>query len=818
MKRALRAAGLGLFVLTFGVMAFGCTKDGDPAPEQTVRTYANPVSLPDEWGDYGLGDPFVFKFNGYYYLYVSTRDTDAGIKVWRSADLVDWTYEGLCTEDPLTTGAYAPEVRYWNGKFYMYTSPAGQGHYALVADSPTGPFKIATDNFGRTIDGTTFVDDDGRWYFYYAGPQGIQAAPMTDPLTVSPEEDPTGAYMDGWTEGPTVFKRNGRYYMTYTGNHVFSAGYRVNAAVSDDPLQGFQGFAGNPVLLRTDGPTVGLGHNSLVRGPDLDSDYIVYHNLEGHGVVGPLRHMDIDRIVWNGDRFAVWGPTSEAQPAPDLPAFEDRFERSELGKTWSLKGEGRWTVKAGEGLRVAMDGIGDRALLFANKDAATDFTAEYHVKLASKGRAGAVFAYADDKNYGSALIDADERTLRVQVLRKGKVAEEASAKLPENVDPAQLHALRLEKSGLELRLYADEMKLVSLQLKTPLKDGSIGYAAEGGDASFGYAAFSDKVDGSGSRAAYAPMPGRTDAVQAEAAGAEAKRTGDGEGGFNLAGIARGQKLSYRVNVAKDGAYGIRLRVKPGADGAKLRLTTESGGAAIELTVPASGGGAEAGEWTIAGADDVRLKAGRQTWKLEVAQGTADLAWLEAWAYVPVEAAEDGFDDRNDFGWTRYEGQWSVREGQLRASSVQPAKSLWGDYGYPDYTFEADMTVPEAGGQTGMLVRATDPANGLELNQNRTDFVRGYYIYMDAAGIHLVKQDYGSEALADAAYTMPKAGEWLHLKVAAQGNRIAVYVGDANEPVLSYEDRSGRPLLHGKVGFKSIDTASRFDRARIGPLG
>ncbi|SFB53695.1 Beta-xylosidase [Cohnella sp. OV330] len=817
MKRAIRTAGRWLLALTLAASGTGCAKGRDPAPEVPARTYANPISLPDEWGEYGLGDPFVFKYDGYYYLYVSTRDTDAGIKVWRSANLVDWHYEGLCTEDPLTTAAYAPEVRYWNGKFYMYTSPAGQGHYALVADSPTGPFKIATGNFGRTIDGTTFVDDDGRWYFYYAGTGGIQAAPMTDPLTVAPEEDQTGAYMGGWTEGPTVFKRGGKYYMTYTGNHVFSAGYRVNAAVSDDPLQGFEGFAGNPVLLRTDGATVGLGHNSLVRGPDLDSVYMIYHNLEGHGVVGPLRHMDIDRVVWNGDRFAVWGPTSEAQPAPEPPAFEDRFERGELGKAWTRKGDGRWTLKAGEGLRVDTDGGDASALLIAKKAAASDFTAEYHVKLGVAGRAGAVFAYEDGKNYGTALIDAGARTLRVQVLRKGKVAEQSEAKLPENVDPMQLHELRLEKSGLVLRLYADEMKLVSLELKTPLEAGRIGYASEGAEASFGYVAFSDKTDGNGSRTAYAPMPGRVDAVHAEEAGGKAKLADDGAGGFNLAGLARGQKLSYRVNVAKEGTYGIRLRAKTGAGGAKLRLTTESGGTAIELQPASPGGAAEAGAWTIAGADGVELKAGAQTWKLEIAEGKADLAWLEAWADVPVEPAQDGFDDRNDFGWSRYEGEWSVRQGQLRASSVQPAKSLWGNYGYADYAFEADITVPDAGGQNGMLVRATDPANGMELNQNRTDFLRGYYVYLDAAGIHLVKQDYGSTPLADAAYKLPKAGEWLHLKVEAIGNRISLYAGGAGEPVIRYEDRSDTPLLHGKAGFKSIDSASRFDQASLAPL-
>jgi xylan 1,4-beta-xylosidase len=303
-------------------------------------SWTNPIRLKDEWEQYGLGDPYVFKYNGTYYLYVSTRDTDAGIKVWSSPDLVAWTYRGLCAEDPLTTGAYAPEVKYWNGVFYMYTSPAGNGHYVLTSDSPTGPFRPATGNVGHSIDGTVFIDDDGQWYFYHAGPNGIEAARMSDPLTIE-ESLPTGAYMKGWTEGPTVWKRDGNYYMSYTGNHVFSPGYRVNIASSTSPVSGFVDVSGDPVLIRTEGKTVGLGHNSVVTGPDLDSQYMIYHNLEGPGIVGPLRHMNMDRIVWNGMTPSVLGPTDTPQPAPELPSFADHFDRAKLGSE-------DWQKPAGE--------------------------------------------------------------------------------------------------------------------------------------------------------------------------------------------------------------------------------------------------------------------------------------------------------------------------------------------------------------------------------------------------------------------------------------------------------------------------------------
>ncbi|GIP13693.1 hypothetical protein J1TS5_58630 [Paenibacillus macerans] len=815
-----KAYWAGFLMICLGLGAAGCDSKGPDAVIQpaAIHTYTNPITLPDEWEEYGLGDPFVFSYNGYYYLYVSTRDTDAGVKVWGSADLLKWKYEGLCTEDPITTAAYAPEVRYWNGKFYMYTSPAGKGHYVLESNLPTGPFRVATGNFGRTIDGATFVDDDGKWYFYYAGTSGIQAAPMTDPLTVAPEETQTGAYMGGWTEGPTVFKRGGKYYMTYTGNHVFSNGYRVDAAVSDSPLTGFAGFAGNPVLLRADGPTVGLGHNSIVTGPDLDTQYMIYHNLEGPGVVGPLRHMNIDRLVWNGSRFKVHGPVDGPQPAPDPPSFSDRFERSELGMEWKKSGEGEWSVSAGEGLIAAAQGKQGRSMLLAEPAAESDYTAEFHVQLRSEGqggKAGVVFSYTDDKNLGIVLLDAESREITAEVYRQGKPVAMEKKRIPDNLDIRTLQNLRLEVQNRTVRVYTAGMQLLTLQLAEAAGGGQIGYAVQNAGARFGYAAFSNKVNGSGDRLAYAPMPGVVDAIHAEnVAETKAPAADDGNGGYYLAKLAKGTTLSYRVNVTRSGTYSIHFRVAPGPDGVKFSLSdgNKKAAPAIEVKPPAN-----PGQWETLSFHGVKLESGLQALKLDVQQGSMDFAWMAAGEFTPVTETKDGFEGRNTSGWFRYEGVWSVKDGQLRASSLQPAKIVTGEYGWTDYTVEADLTVPEEGGQTGLMIRVTDPANGLELNQNRDNFLRGYYVYADGTGIHLVKHHYDTIPLADAAYSMPPAGEWMHLKVAAAGTRITVYADGGSEPVLEYDDRSDRPFLHGKIGLKSVAAASRFDEVAIHPL-
>ncbi|WP_127532816.1 family 43 glycosylhydrolase [Paenibacillus kobensis] len=828
-----RWAWTGVLLLALGIGSIGCDSDGGGKPAPTVRTYVNPIALPDEWGEYGLGDPYVFSYNGDYYLYVSTRDTDAGVKVWRSPNLIDWTYEGLCTEDPVTTGAYAPEVRYWNGKFYMYTSPAGQGHYVLVSDKPTGPFTVATDNFGRTIDGSTFVDDDGQWYFYYAGPMGIQAAPMTDPLTVASSEAQTGAYMGGWTEGPTVFKRGGKYYMTYTGNHVFNNGYRVDVAVSDNPLQGFEGQRGNPALLRSEGATVGLGHNSVVTGPDLDTQYIVYHNLEGHGVVGPLRHMNLDRIVWSGDRLQVAGPTSEPQLVPAQPAFSERFEGKGLGKAWKSAGtKAKWEVDpAAPGLLADASGASKPgvAMLLAKPDTEERYTAEFHLQHLSggQGKAGIVFSYRNADNYGLVTWNAENSELEAKLVRDGEEVrlESAAAHVPDNLDVGELQALRIEAVGKTVRVYLAEMKLLTLELPAPAGAGRIGYAVEGAKARFGYVAFSNHVDGSGAGDAYAPLPGQVDAVHAEGEGGKAEALGvvdDGNGGLAAAGLDANTPLTYRVNVAKGGVYSLRFRVRAGSEGVRFDVTEddesngESGGGKVASNVEAKPESGTDG-WQTVSVNGVRLTEGMHRWTVKAAEGRMDLAGFEAAPYTPVVAREDDFSQKLLPGWTRFEGMWSVQEGEVRASSAQNAKLVTGEEGWTDYEIQADITVPAAGGQSGIVVRATEPANGLELNQNRNDFIRGYFAYVDQEGVHLVKHNYDTVPLADAKLAMPKDGGKVHLRVRAAGGRISVFIGNADAPVIDYADNGAGAFLNGKVALKSVDTATRFSSWRIDPI-
>ena len=108
-----------------------------------AEDYTNPVQVYNAAGQVmDAADPFVMRFNGRYYLYTTGAEE---IRCYSSDDLVHWNFEGHCTQNGDGRIAYAPEVFYWRGQFLMITSPSGNGHFIFTSDSPTGPFRKATE-------------------------------------------------------------------------------------------------------------------------------------------------------------------------------------------------------------------------------------------------------------------------------------------------------------------------------------------------------------------------------------------------------------------------------------------------------------------------------------------------------------------------------------------------------------------------------------------------------------------------------------------------------------------------------------------------
>ena len=296
-------------------------ESADPGNKYTNALYA------------GYADPDVIKHDGVYYLYGTSSK---GFRVHTSVDLVNWKDCGVCVSPDLwgrTTGYWAPDVEYIDGKFYMaVTCDLCVG--IAVSDSPLGPFKEYSADvlYTNACDGNIFVDDDGTVYLYYVtgmgganyGIYGVKLDKKLNP--VASTRKILIKHTEDWerhdgnvTEGPFMLKHNGVYYLTYSGSHYKSIDYAVGYATSDSPLGVYKKYDKNPIMVGNS-QIHGTGHHCIVESPDGSEMFIVYHCHNSLTQV-QTRKICIDRIRFSPskgkiDRLEVYGPTVTPQPYP----------------------------------------------------------------------------------------------------------------------------------------------------------------------------------------------------------------------------------------------------------------------------------------------------------------------------------------------------------------------------------------------------------------------------------------------------------------------------------------------------------------------
>src|SRR5690625_1833714 len=458
---------------------------------------------------------------------------------------------------------------------------------------------------------------------------------MEDPYTFGPEIN-TGAEMNGWTEAATVIKRNGKYYLTYAGNHVWSNAYRINYAVSDSPTSGFESAdSQNPLLLNTEGSNVGLGHNGIVEGPDLDSELIVYHSH-----AKPGRVINMDRIAWNGDKMVVLGPTTFEQQNPNMPDFSDRFNRESLGSNWSTVNGGDWSIVKSEGDHALQQETIDestRQMQLTEFKTEEDYIAEFNMSMIEEGdsenpRLGSVFSYQDENNYGLAVLNPNKNELETTFIVDGVEQEWESSKLPDEYDYEELHQIRVEKQDETFKIYVDDMHKQTREVPS-LAGGMIGYITNDVSASFGYIATSNQVNGSNIFELNKPLPGTIEAVHYNSGGEgegyhstkdevndtyrndEINIDSNPEGGYSVSDFSADEWLNYNVNIEEEGLYDFNIRMATPKDDTKVRLWLDD---EIDLTgivsAPNIGGW---DQWQNFLIEEVSLPAGEHKIKVEV---------------------------------------------------------------------------------------------------------------------------------------------------------------------------------------------------------
>ncbi|WP_161956045.1 family 43 glycosylhydrolase [Clostridium tertium] len=754
------------------VLMTGCTSKyvGNENNINVENEYLNSFTLEDEWEDgYGIGDPYILRYDGRYYLYVSTHDYKIGVKCWSSDNLVDWKYEGLVTEEKKTLGAYAPEVIYWDGYFYMYTSPAGKGHYVLQSDSPTGPFKLISDNIGMSIDGSVFIDDNAKWYFYYASPKGIMAALMKSPTEVEETKVVDNTFMNWWTEGPSVIKRDDIYYMTYTGNHVKSTGYRVNYSTSvESPITGYKEGLNNPILINTSEDFNALGHSSSVLGPDLDSYYITYHNLVGEKGF-PLRKLNIDRLVFNGEKMSVLGPTNFNQPSPNMPQFYTWVNNDTDNKMKDIEeGEEKFTV--------------------SNDETSEVFTAEFSFSNVRDSNVCIVTSYKDSKNYGEINIDIDANKVSMKSIENCNESLISENTLPYKFDFSKMHTIRIKNNPNKTEVLLDNIKVLTTD--NGFKAGSIGYKYAKNQADYSFLAFTNESFGTSDSKTIKAIPGIIDAIHYSGSDYEIPTIEYRDSISAITLNEKGKSVLYNINIKEDYNYGVDAIIKSADTKGKVDILVD-GKKALTCTID---GNENSNEWFKKYLGEMKLKKGYHQIELKLREGALNIESLDTYKVNAKVKYENNLSKvPSDAEWNLIAG-WTSLNDATENLGDEINRAFYGNDEFKIQSLSVDFALGNVINDVGIYFNAT---NESVYKEQVTDSMLGYYLQVQEEKLTLYKLNYGREELISTEVKINQK-EFNNFKIEIKENTILVKLND--EEVLSYDDLNLN--THGKIGFRA----------------
>jgi GH43 family beta-xylosidase len=324
-------------------------------------TFPNPVPFSDG-GRHTNPDPFVLRWCGTYYCYA----TDArGVKVSVSADLAHWEDRQYALTQPGRHDFWAPAVLYYGGVFYLYYSSNpdgcedenGEKMQLATAESPLGPFTWRKELFPWFSIDAHPVFWRGALYLFYSvnnwigcddekpgtcilldrllAPDRPEGRPVPVILPSLPQEifqkNRFGDGRDWYTLEGACFVPGVKYsFLLYSANCYTDEHYFVGYAAAEnrDDLremrwQKYPSASAWAPLLRQNDRVEGTGHNTVVTGPDLQEQWIVYHGRDRarpRAEDAEQREMYLSRLAVCGRRLTAEG-IGQAQRLPHQPAW-----------------------------------------------------------------------------------------------------------------------------------------------------------------------------------------------------------------------------------------------------------------------------------------------------------------------------------------------------------------------------------------------------------------------------------------------------------------------------------------------------------------
>ena len=748
----------------------------EPYVFEETETYTNYIEMDKSWGEISasnnsaaIGDPFVLRYDGRYYMYPSTSgtyDEERGVRVFESEDLISWEYIGFAAEGVESSWGWAPEVLYYNGTFYMVVSPSGEGHYILTSDSPTGPF-LPLAYLGCSFDGSLYAGDDGAIYLLYAADQGQTNVTKLseDLMSVTSVTTYIPSYMGKWNEGPNVFRRNNILFCTYTGNNVRSESYRLGYSycIGNDILGSWILPENNIFILNASGSGYyGLGHSSNVIGPNLDSWYTAYHTILKMN--NPFhRELMIDQLVTNGTMLFANGPTYSQVAAPKSPDYE---------------------VKGVESGFISADKTGEI------------YTLEYNVTPESGSTVELQFAYTDGDNYGAVRWDMSREVLTLVRIENGKETELQSVAVP-GMLAGKLHPVRVIKGADTVEVYLDGL----MKLQVSAEGIGAGYIGVSGKAVFSYLAFTSDAFGTSDFDSVKNIPSSFPAVhylKGENRGWSIRNAVEAEGGIrqnepentrinetdlSLALIldTPNDWVKYAVNAMEESWYGVCGTVTAESAGAQIQIIIDEK-EIYTYTVPETGSDEE--EYVNVMLGQVPLTQGNHTMKIRLCSGYLEVLTFDLVLTNPTRLTyESPLNELSETGWV-YRGNWEIADDALTivGATDEPAFAFAGDATITDFSLEVEVALLEDDSiyEGGILFHTDEIC--CERDGDVDECLQGYYLAFRNDQISLYRYNYSSETL-DFAKVEFQGGEYHKVKITMVNNHIVIYIDDMETPLI-----------------------------------
>jgi beta-xylosidase len=332
--------------------------------DQGNGTYINPVLYAD------YSDPDVIRVNDKYYM-VCSEFHYMGMPVLESEDMVNWKiiaqiYSRL--DFPIydqmngySKGSWAPAIRYYSGKFWVYFCTPTEGLFMSTAEQPDGPWSplLQVKNVEMWEDPCPFWDDDGSAYLIHslhgAGPIIIHKMSVDGTHLL---DDGKIIYTGFIAEGPKMFKREGYYYISIPEGGVATGWQTILRS------KNIYGPYEKKVVLEKGRTCVNGPHQgAFVDTPDGEWWFYHFQSVDPIGRVvhlqpvfwqegWPFVGVDLDRNGI-GEPVYVWKkPAINKTTLICAPQTDDDFNKPQLGLQWQFNHnqfESAWSLTENRG-------------------------------------------------------------------------------------------------------------------------------------------------------------------------------------------------------------------------------------------------------------------------------------------------------------------------------------------------------------------------------------------------------------------------------------------------------------------------------------